>query len=51
MVNNMITKLDKIKQEYQSNFTRILFEFIIINSTIQVLLNNMIQHNVDSILA
>ena len=51
MVNNVIIRFNEIKREYQSNFTRISSEFTTINATIQVLLSNMVRHNVNGILA
>ena len=46
----ILSRLDEIKREYQSSFTRISSEFTTINATIQVLVTNMVQHNVDSTL-
>src|ERR1043166_1955614 len=47
----MVNVITRLEREYQSNFTSISSEFITINATIQVLVSNMVRHNVDGILA
>ena len=51
IISNVTTRLDEIEREYQTNFARISSEFTTINATIQVLVSNMVRHDVDSILA